>query len=695
LKHLGRGAFLPRKLFILLLLAAACSGKLCASPAWSDVLRVAFRGADPAFERDEMVCGAGKGVGYAGYLGAERVCADALVDRLLGDERLLRGGVEEIVLLTSRPNERTIYRVGSDRHAILALAHLSRGDDAVLRIRGQRTADGAHLVWFKGLALVETICDPERVLDVADCRAGRSSGREDASLEPWERRYEMTSLASVEEAALAAPGGPFDPLARSDKGVRSYCVRLRNVAGVVLADLAFEDCWLTAVSVINSRNVTLRSARIHGSTFGMLAVATSGMEPTVHTFQVLDTHWIQSPGAYRPSASPCPEPHLDLGCAADSWYDLPWGVAHHHLWRPLNGALFGAYNIAGNVLFAGNLVERAFNGLRMISEREDTGRNVEIRGNHFRLIRDNAVEPEVRADGWIVKHNRFENVHGWISSDGVAGGSLYAFGNIGWSDTAHVPGERCRDDVEWWNSPHLFGLAGASGRYLLLDTSDDPTSVECRGHLRGMVLKTGDNLKRGFPYLRGISIFNNSWRTRSPLFAGGHASPLSHFNNAISFTGCGLDGPWHCRQIPEPLQDCGPGNKSTRGRVGLPQTWTKDGSALVADCFSFTPGPAEPDERARATRHAAHVFCRDAFDRPFETSFYGSEDCEPVLRAQLFREDLRLAEPLRGCRVRVERDVVVPDCGLEGPEMGAIQGGGALFDVDIPGAGFLAERFAP
>ncbi len=680
--------------FLLVLVTA-----LSSASASARVLHAAFDRAEPPFERDESLCGRGPGGAYIGYVQTAQVCADILIDGIRREAGLVDGSVDEVVLLTSRPLARTLYQVGVDRRAILPIGNLIRRTGDPLTIRGQRGSDGTHLVWLKGLDLIDTICDPDRVLDQEACRANRTVDSSDDPAEPWAGRYELTSLALVEEAELARAIELAEHSRVTQHGPRHYCVRLRHVSGIVLADLGFEDCWLSAVAAVNSRNVTVRGARIHGSTFGMLAIATDGMASGAHSYILAGNHWIQSPAAYRPDPEPCTNPHLDLGCAVDVWDDLPWGITHHHLWRPLNGALFAAYNIAGNVLIENNLLERAYNGIRVISNVPGTGRNVEIRGNRFRFLRDNPVEPEGRADAWIVKHNVFENAHAWISTDGVDGGSLYVFGNRGWYDPAKMPGQRCREDIEWAQSPRLSAMAGDAGRYVLVDTSYDPSSAECLGHIRGVILKTGDKRKAGFPYLHRISIFNNSWRTRSPLFSSKHASPLSHFNNAIVFTGCGLEGPLHCRQIPAPPKYCQAGNKGTRGRVGLKQVWTRDRGALVADCFSMTPGPAEPDERASETRAVEHAFCRDAFNRAFDGVPYGAGDCAPVFRPELLAaaggEDLTPTEPIPGCRPRLADGAVFADCDGAGPQVGALQADGNLFDMEIPGAGFLGADFRP
>lgn len=611
-----------------------------APAAAGNTLHVIHERAAPAFERDEALCGSGAGGGFLGYLGSRRVCADAVVDRLHEHPALVGGGIDAVVLLTSRPMEKTIYQVHPARRVFLSLADLTRQPDVPLTVRGQRDGEGGHLVWLKGLPLIDSVCDPERVTDVGACRAGRPWHGEGDFSAPFDGRYEMQSLALIEEARVArAHGHDDESLAGVTRlGPRGACVRMENVQGVSLVDLAFEDCWFSAVQAVNSRAITLSNARIHGSTFGLLAIATSGREADAHTYRVSRTHWLQSPGAYQSKDAPCAEPHRDLSCALDVWDDLPWVIVHHHLWRPLNGALFAATNIAGNVLVDGNLLERAYNGVRIIAERPGTGRNVEIRGNRFRFLRDNAVEPEVQADGWIVKHNSFENVHAWISTSGVRGGSMYLFGNTGWFDSRHLAGQHCDETISWGQSPRFLGLAGDRGRYALVAGADGAQAPKCRDNSRGVILKTGDEPRAGFPYFQWISIFNNGWRTRSPLFASAHAAPLSHFNNAIAFTGCGLDGPPPCRQVPAPLEECQAGNDDTRGRVGLDRFWTVDGGALAADCFSATPGPAQPDARAADTRIVDHVFCRDAVNRAFTGLAYGDGPCRLQVRPNLFAE---------------------------------------------------------
>jgi len=102
----------------------------------ADVLYAAYERAEPQFERDEALCGSGPGGAFVGYLGSQRVCADVMVGQLRADARIREGRIDEIVLLTSKPDQKTIYLTGLARQAILPLDNLIRRSDAPLTIRG-------------------------------------------------------------------------------------------------------------------------------------------------------------------------------------------------------------------------------------------------------------------------------------------------------------------------------------------------------------------------------------------------------------------------------------------------------------------------------------------------------------------------------------------------------------------------------
>ena len=111
------------------------------------------------------------------------------------------------------------------------------------------------------------------------------------------------------------------------------------------------------------------------------------------------------------------------------------------------------------------------------------------------------------------------------------------------------------------------------------------------------------------------------------------------------------------------------------------------------------PGPAEPDERVSETLDVAHAFCRDVVNRKFEGLPYGSGKCELVVNPKVFAadrgEDLRPREAIEGCRPVPGQAVVTADCSISGPQIGALQNDGSLFDIDIPGAGYLGSVFQP
>ena len=200
---------------------------------------------------------------------------------------------------------------------------------------------------------------------------------------------------------------------------------------------AFRECWLAAVATYASSNIGLHGSIIEGSTYAFAAIGKKGFPETSHSFEIAGNVWRQSPSTYRPTAERCAI-HRDWSCPVSIWSDVPWAVVHHHFWSPLNGALFTAKDILGNVRIAENHVIDAYNGIRVrLSDvcladarcRKRANAGFEVVGNIFERIRDNAVEPEGQATYWIIKHNTFVDVYAAISTDGVAGHDFLVFGN--------------------------------------------------------------------------------------------------------------------------------------------------------------------------------------------------------------------------------------------------------------------------
>jgi hypothetical protein len=293
------------------------------------------------------------------------------------------------------------------------------------------------------------------------------------------------------------------------------CFLFEDAAYLVIEELTVRNCWPTSFVFLESRYVTLRAMTIVGSTYAFFAGR--------HSEHVLveDNVWTQDDSGYATDESGAsgrvelkPKP-------GRMWDTIPWGVSHHGSRAYLNGGLIGSFGTPGSIVVRRNIVRNAYNGVRIRAtrcERPPCNVNVEIYDNDFQFIRDNPVEPEDQAVNWWIFHNRIYDAHGWMSLDGVAGGPIYIYGNVGWFDDK--PSRNCIQK-DWAGDRTLQ----AHGRY-------GPTSEnECSRSRTGKVLKLG-------PGPNGLSepiyVFNNSLYIRAPLLAGGR-SKFRSWNNATAF----------------------------------------------------------------------------------------------------------------------------------------------------------------
>ena len=73
----------------------------------------------------------------------------------------------------------------------------------------------------------------------------------------------------------------------------------------------------------------------------------------------------------------------------------------------------------------------------------------------------------------------------------------------------------------------------------------------------GTVVKLGgDDRDPSAQLLTSLPFFNNSFRTRSPLFRGFPGPAIISHNNAVTFVGCGTEGADFCRQYPITESSC-------------------------------------------------------------------------------------------------------------------------------------------
>ncbi|ACA15784.1 hypothetical protein M446_1261 [Methylobacterium sp. 4-46] len=527
----------------------------------------------------------------SGYLWAGEIITDSvpLQDAVAAARAAAGSRPLEIRLLRRSGLEETQYSLNLGK---TGLAIRWRGTEANrLTIRGQVDRSGGTpraLTTIVGQrSLREILCKPH---DVDLCSGPPPDGPKPDG--PTGKRQDLLEYLSRElepEAGVTMP----------DIRLRLDCVLLWEAAFVDLRDLGFRECWLAAVAAYASSNIGLHGSLIDGGSYAFAAIARKGHPETAHTFEITGNVWRQSPASYRPSKRAC-DIRNDWSCPVSAWSDIPWAVVHHYFWSPLNGALFVAKDILGNVRIADNRVTDAYNGVRVrLSEvclenpncREIANAGFEITGNRFENIRDNAVEPESQATYWIVKHNTIINNYAPISTDGVAGHDVFVFGNVFALDDA--PGSKCTNDG-WVGSRQFRPILGARGRWSADMAEGDDAS--CSTHMLGTVIKMGtyDDLPDG-PVLDRLFFFNNSVRTRSPLFRGSPGPPITSYNNLVEFIGCGANGPRACRQADYDDPSC----------AGQ-DVWTRDGQSIFAKCFAV---------EGRPDRHFWHLMRFNAYNR--------------------------------------------------------------------------------
>jgi hypothetical protein len=570
----------------------------------------------------------------------------------------------EIRLLRQEGAVETFYSV--DLSTYRSALRWSGSADNKLIVRGQVDRTGkfprASTILI-GQPLRQTICN----LGSIDLCYPPPRG---AAVPNSERHQELADEVAAEmESRRAAPQDA------SDVRFRLHCFLLWESAYVEFIDMGFRDCWYAAVANYASTNITLRNSVIEGSTWGFLAVGRRDVPQTAHSFEVSGNLWKQSPSSYRQSSKSC-DIRNDWDCPASVYADIPWGISHHHFWSPLNGALFRSKDISGNVKFANNYVYDAYNGIRATVSascrnnpacRDRTNLGFEITGNVFKNIRDNPIEPEGHAAYWIIKQNIFINVHAAVSTDGVSGHDMLVFGNL--FALVGVPGSNCHN--QGWVGSRQFLAKRGGGKWSTVSAEGD--EAECASHRFGTAVKLGGDDDQ--PLLARVLFFNNSLLTRSPLFRGSPGPPITSYNNAVTFIGCGPEGDVSCKQEIDCSSDA---------------LWTEDRTALFADCFPRLDKEGRP--LAHRMRYNAYNRVLDAktaeideervkasvrFEGSIPTGIAGAAEIEAIFA---IGPDSPLAQA--GCHLRYEKGDLT--CVGGGAPVGAFLPDGKRFDLALP-----------
>lgn len=199
-------------------------------------------------------------------------------------------------------------------------------------------------------------------------------------------------------------------------------LRLFRASHLVIEGLSFENCWPTAIYMRGCHHITLRNCTGTGSRF--FAYARQFDTAPCHDLLLEKIRWVQ-------------DPDFDMWDGRVTWPQVK-GAPGHYDASFFNGAMFGSFDIQGNVTIRDCDISHAFNAIRMdMRERHidprgpeiGRNRNVAIYNNRIAFVRDNAVEPEAGAQNWYVYNNSFYNIHATFSTDAVAMRDVFYVGN--------------------------------------------------------------------------------------------------------------------------------------------------------------------------------------------------------------------------------------------------------------------------
>lgn len=192
-------------------------------------------------------------------------------------------------------------------------------------------------------------------------------------------------------------------------------VRLENVSHIVFQNLKVENCWPHAFCVSGCSDITFRDLKATGSR--RLIFACDSERQRTRGLLLEKVTWVQDPDhSMWTGEATWKQVKAKPGAEDKSWF---------------NGALFESVDIEGDVTIRDCHISHAFNGIRMDIDKGcvqrgpggptmASNRNVRIYRNTFSFIRDNAIEPEVGLQSWLVAENRFFQVHAALSLDAVA-----------------------------------------------------------------------------------------------------------------------------------------------------------------------------------------------------------------------------------------------------------------------------------
>lgn len=549
----------------------------------------------------------------------------------------------------------------------IAISQARPGD--ILQLIPSATSSTGVAVFTRPLLVARIYGSPEQPITVRGLGARtvlqgtkidelRKAGARAASRDPGFERPANPLRAMAPPPRPTTRIGGVDFFSLGDQMDLKTCLAVEDASWIVFEDLTFRDCWLPGIHITGGQYITLRRSVIHGSSY--VVAAFNSPRSQSHHFLIEDNFWVQDTSGFNDSSTPgCAADPGDGDCPGLMWHTIPWGVIHHGSYEHFNGALFGAIDIVGTVVFRGNTIRNAYNGIRLLARGcgpIECNLNVEVYDNTFAYVRDNPVEMEHWGYNWWIHDNRIINNHAWFSTDGMGGGPVFIFHNTAWFND--IPGRACQDK---WASDRRYDWYRREWMTASISES------ECVRSRRGTVVKVGaPDPGASYRYPNApIYLFNNSWFLRSPLAAGGDTRYLKHWNNAIAYCrpGSPLAQEGLCAAMPVPLD--GPFSEPHCRKTG--RFWTEL-SVLFLDCFGS---------------HSTYSFDYDISDAGFPSALleqghelHGLAASPGFIDAE--RGDFRLEEesPARGTGCTVAPDLTgVLQCGAgpSSPNRGAVQ----------------------